>query len=113
MTTGNAWNVDNPAQPWADWDPDANIVIPLYVDGWLAKLGVSYGSHSIITADPLACIAQGLYSPSVGLIGVRMALTTPPPTFKPGKKYPFTIRIVGDDTLTRDDRTLWLKIKDR
>lgn len=113
MTTGSAWNVDSPAKPWTDWDPDANIVIPLWLDGWLASLGATYGSHSIITADPLQCLSQGLYDPGSGLIGVRMSLIGIPPAFVPGKKYPFTIRVVGDDTITRDDRTLWLRVKER
>jgi len=111
MTTGAAWNLDDPKKPWADWDPDANIVIPIFVDDWLAELGVTYGSHSIITASPLQCVNQGLYS--AGIIGVRMSLVGLPPAFTPGKKYPFTLRIIGNDTLTRDDRTLWLRVKDR
>lgn len=111
MTIGANWNLDNPDKPWALWDPDANIVIPIGVDAWLSELGTTYGSHSIITDDPLTCVSQGLYS--AGTIGVRMALAGLPPSFTPGKKYPFTIRVVGADALTRDDRTLWLKIKER
>lgn len=110
MTIGAAWNIDDPAKPWAAWDPDANIVIPIGVDDWIAELGTTYGSHTIITAAPLQCVNPGSYN--AGVIGVRMALVATP-TFKPGVKYPFTIRVVGSDGLTKDDRTLWLKVKDR
>lgn len=110
MTIGAAWNLDDPTKPWALWDPDANIVIPIGIDAWLADLGTTYGSHSIITAAPLQCASPGSYAS--GTIGVRMKLVASP-TFKPGVKYPFTVRLVGADTLTQDDRTLWLKVKDR
>lgn len=109
MATGDQWNVSNPEKPWTLWDPDANIVIPIFVDDWLAKLGVAYGGHSIIATDPLLCAGQGLYL--AGIIGVRMALSGAP--FEYNHKYPFTIRITGADLLTQDDRTLWLKIKER
>lgn len=110
MTIGEAWDISDPTKPWALWDPDANIVIPIGLDDWLTKLGVTYGSHSVITTDPLACLNQGLYS--AGTIGVRMALANGA-EFTPGLKYPFTVRVVGNDGTTRDDRTLWLKVKDR
>lgn len=110
MTIGAAWNVEDPLKPWALWDPDANIVIPIGVDGWLAELGTTYGSHSIIATAPLQCASQGTYA--AGDIGVRMKLIASP-TYTAGLKYPFTVRIVGLDGVTTDDRTLWLKVKDR
>ena len=111
MTIGAEWHLEKPEKPWLLWDPNANIVIPIGVDDWLSELGVTYGSHSIITDDPLQCVSQGLYAG--GIIGVRMAVIDTSPNLQPGTRYPFTIRIVGNDTLTKDDRTLWLKVKDR
>lgn len=110
MTTGAAWDVSRPEKPTALWDPQANIIIPIFVDDWLLMLGDTYGSHSIVTDDPLECVSQGLYIN--GIIGVRMRVKDSVP-FTAGAKYPFTIRIVGTDTQTRDDRTLWLKVKER
>lgn len=107
---GSNWNVEDPLKPWALWDPDANIVIPIGLDDWLAELGTTYGSHTVIAAAPLQCVSPGTYV--AGTIGVRMALVASP-TFKSGVKYPFTIRVTGLDGVTKDDRTLWLKVKDR
>lgn len=110
MAIGDQWNIDDPDKPWAKWDPDANIVIPIGVDDWLAEIGATYGSHDIIAADPLVCVSEGTYA--AGTIGVRMALVSSP-VFTSGKKYPFTIRLVGLDATTKDDRTLWLRVKER
>lgn len=110
MPIGANWNIDDPTKPWALWDPDANIKIPIGVDDWLAEIGASYGSHQIITAAPLQCVSQGTYA--AGTIEVRMALVDTP-TYTAGRKYPFTIRVTGADGITKDDRTLWLKVKDR
>lgn len=110
MTIGAAWNIDDPAKPWADWDPDANIVIPFGITSWLADLGTGYGSHQVIANAPLSCPDPGTHS--AGVIGIRMKLVNSP-TYTAGKKYPFTVRLIGSDGITQDDRTLWLKVKDR
>ncbi len=110
MTIGAAWNIDDPTKPWALFDPDANIPIPIGLDDWLADLGTAYGSHSIVTAAPLECVSAGTYS--AGTILVRMKLVASP-VFTQGTKYPFTVRVVGADGITQDDRTLWLKVKSR
>lgn len=107
---GSNWNVDDPQKPWALWDPEANIVIPIGLDDWLAELGTTYGSHDIIAPAPLECASEGVYS--LGSIGVRMKLVATP-TYTPGVKYPFTVRVVGSDGVTQDDRTFRLKVKDR
>lgn len=107
---GPNWNVDDPLKPWALWDPNANIIIPIGLVGWLAELGVAYGSHQIIAAAPLECADPGGYVD--GTIGVRMKLVTSP-IYTVGKKYPFTVRITGSDATTKDDRTWWLKIVER
>lgn len=110
MTIGAAWNVDDPAKPWALWDPNANIRIPIGVDDWIAELSTTYGSHQVIAAAPLECAEAGTYS--AGTIVVRMKLVASP-VYTAGVKYPFTIRITGVDGVTVDDRTLWLKVKER
>lgn len=111
MTIGAAWNItDDPLKPWALWDADANIVIPIGITDWLADLGTGYGSHQIIATNPLECASPGTYS--AGTLPVRMKLATSP-TYTAGLKYPFTVRITGADGITKDDRTLWLKIVDR
>lgn len=110
MTIGAAWNIDDPAKPWADWDPNANIKIPIGLDDWISELSTGYGSHQIITAAPLECAEQGTYT--LGIILVRMKLVASP-VYKSGVKYPFTIRITGADGITIDDRSLWLRVKER
>lgn len=110
MTIGAAWNIDDPAKPWALWDPNANIKIPIGLAAWLVDLSTSYASHQIITAAPLECADPGAHVD--GTIAVRMKLVATP-TFTEGVKYPFTVRVVGADGLTQDDRTFWLKVKSR
>lgn len=110
MTTGAAWDVSDPTKPWALWDPDANILIPIFVDDWIAGLSTTYGSHQVLADDPLQCASAGTYSS--GIIAVRMKLVASP-TYTAGTKYPFTLRITGADGITKDDRTLWLKVRDR
>lgn len=110
MTIGAAWNIDDPDKPWAKWDPEANIAIPIGITDWLTELGAAYGSHDIIAAPPLECVSEG--TNVAGTITVRMKLVASP-TYKSGAKYPFTIRLFGLDGATQDDRTLWLKVKDR
>jgi len=107
---GDAWNIDSPTKPWALWDPDANIKIPIGLDDWLAELGTTYGSHSIIALAPLECADAGAYLD--GVIQVRMKLAAAP-VYTSGVRYPFTVRLVGADGITQDDRTLYLKVLQR
>jgi hypothetical protein len=107
---GDAWNIENPAKPWTDWDPEADVKIPVGLDDWLAELGVGYDSHEILTDAPLECASEGVYAS--GTILVRMKLVTAA-VYSPGVKYPFTVGVFGDDGTTYDQRTLWLKVKDR
>lgn len=108
MTTGPAWDLSDPAKPVALFDPDAIRVIPFEVADILASMDTAYGSHTIIAESPLECVSsvhQG------GVISIRMKLATGAP-YTSGSKYPFTVRLVGADG-QQDDRTLWLKVKDR
>lgn len=111
MTIGAAWNVDNPEKPFADWDPDADIKIPIGLEDWLTvDLGTAYQSHQIITASPLVCEDAGTYTD--GTVLVRMALIDGA-DYTEGTKYAFTVRVFGSDGTTQDDRTLFLKVKQR
>lgn len=110
MPIGEAWDVSDPKKPWADWDPEANIKIPIGLTDWLADLGDTYGSHQIIAVAPLECADPGTYAS--GTIQVRMRLVASP-TYVAGTKYPFTVRVFGADGQTQDDRSFWLKVKDR
>jgi hypothetical protein len=107
---GEAWNIDDPTKPWALFDVEANIPIPIGLDDWLGEIGATYGSHTVLAAAPLECANPGTYS--AGTILVRMKLA-PSPVFSSGSKYPFTIRVVGADGITQDDRTLWLRVVSR
>ena len=107
---GDAWNIDDPKKPWTDWDPEADVKIPIGLDDWLTELGVGYGDHEILAAAPLECASEGVYSAGTVLVRMKLAAAA---TYVPGVKYPFTVRVSGDDGTTQDDRTLWLKVKDR
>lgn len=108
--TGSAWNTDNPEKPWALFDSSqgTEIVLPFDITDWLAELSATYGSHEIIAATPLNAISSQHVA---GVISVRMGIAVGA-VFSSGVKYPFTIRLTCADT-QRDDRTLWLKLKDR
>lgn len=108
MTTGSAWNIDTPEKPVALFDPDAIRDIPVEIGDWLDSMGTTYASHEVLTAAPLQCLSS---AHDAGVVLVRMSLVASP-AYSPGTKYPFTLRIVGADG-QQDDRTLWLKIKDR
>lgn len=108
MATGSAWNIDDPTKPWALFDTDADVKIPIGVDDWLTSLGVGYASHEVIAAAPLECPAPGTHTPGAPIL-VRMRVASGA-SFTAGQKYPFTIRVHGDDGTTKDDRTFWLKL---
>ncbi len=113
MTIGAAWNIDDPLKPWALFDPNANIPIPIGLADWVEDLGTTYGSHQVIADAPLECADEGVIeADAAGTIRVRMKLVSSP-TYAAGVRYPFTVRVVGADGVTQDDRTFWLKVKDR
>jgi hypothetical protein len=118
IVTGDFWNEDNPSKPWGEFDVDAELVFPLYVTDWLAKMGTTYSGHTVIGGAPLDCSA-GVHATvddeEVVYVRVKLADTAP---FKVGTKYPFTLRLIGangpDSGGTQsDDRTWWLKIVQR
>lgn len=108
MATGSMWNDPEGAKPWAEFDPDAIIDIPIEVQDWLASLSANYSTHTIQAAAPLECAASGY---SAGVITARMQVAASA-TFQPGVKYPFTVRLVCDDG-QQDERTLFLRLANR
>lgn len=111
---GAAWNVDNPAKPFADFDAEADIKIPIGLAAWLAELGVGYGSHEVLVPLPLECASPGTYgSDDAGTVLVRMRVKPGETVAAAATKYPFTIRVNGDDGTTQDDRTFYLKVYER
>jgi len=108
MTTGAAWNLDDPTKPFAQFDPNAIRDIPIEIADWLSSMGTTYASHEVIAQAPLQCLSS---SHSAGVVLVRISLVASP-VYTPGAKYPVTLRVVGADG-QQDDRTLLLKVKDR
>ncbi len=97
------WNTDNPLKPTGIKDPDAILDYPIDFSGWLLDISDTYLSHEVITSEGITCITSnevaGVISPFItgGMLGTTEW---------------FTIRIstVGGRT---DDRTFYLKIKER
>lgn len=110
MPTGANWNIDNPAKPWADFDTDAQRVIPFEVEDWLAEMGTTYAGHEVIVPAPLELVDDP-YDAGSQTIAITIKVADGA-TFTKGRKYPFTVRLNGADGQV-DDRTLWLKLLDR
>ncbi len=118
MKTGDYWNIEDPKKPWGEFDPNAKLVFPIFVNEWLREMGTTYSSHEVLAASPLQC-SDGVHAVSEGLdvIHIRVQIAVGA-DFKIGLKYPFTLRLVGANgsdgagPLT-DDRTLWLKLVQR
>lgn len=106
MTTGAAWNEDNPLKPWALFDADAIRDIPVEWDLWFADIGSAHFSHAVILSAPLVLVGS---SEAEGVIKVRI---TTDGTGTIGTKYPFTVRAVAVNG-ERGDKTLWLKLAAR
>ena len=108
MPTGAFWNTDNPAKPWGLFDPDSTLILPINIGTWLADLSSTYADHEVIAVTPLECVESTRTGDVVAItIRVRPAAV---PTL--GTKYPFTLRLTTADGQV-DDRTLWLKVKER
>lgn len=108
MTTGAAWNVSNPLKPWALFDPDATRDIPFEWDLWLADIGSTYASHTVLTDPNLQCVTS---TQAAGIIKVRIKKAVAG-TLVAGTKYYVTCRITAANGEV-DDQTLWLKIVDK
>lgn len=114
---GDAWTTDpeNPRdKPWMVWDPDARKAIPIGLRAWLEdELGVAYSDHEIVlpAGSPLAVQDKGTFAAdTAGTVLVKMKLADTP-VYTEGLKYPFTVRVIGNDGFTRDDQTFYLLLK--
>lgn len=108
MTTGAAWNVDDPYKPWARFDKDAIREIPFDWSEWLTDIGSTYASHTIICQTGLECPS----STQAGGVITATIQKASAATLEVGKKYTVTCRIVAANG-EQDDQTLWLKIVER
>lgn len=108
MATGSYWNDPTGPKPWALFDTDAIIEIPIEIADWLDSLASTYQSHQILVDEPLECTGSVIAS---NIITATMKVKAGA-TFTKGVKYPFTVRLVCADG-QQDDRTLWLKLVDR
>lgn len=97
------WNVTNPKKPTGEKDPDAILDYPIDFSTWLGDISDTYLSHLVIVSGSItvdnSTQAGGIITPwiSGGTAGDTCS---------------FTVRIstVGGRT---DDRTFYLKIKDK
>lgn len=106
MTTGLAWNVDNPAKPYAQFDADAVRDIPVEWDLWFADVADPYASHVVLTDPNLQCVQS---SQALGVIKVRIKKAAAGVLVEK-TKYWFTVRVTTA-TGQVQDTTLWLKIR--
>lgn len=111
MTTGDAWHVDEDAtvevvKPWAWFDKDDIIKIPMSWVDWLADKGTTYSSHTIVVGTGLVCPSS---SHASGIITIEIKKDPAGAALVNGQKYTVTCRLVGADGQSQD-RTLHLKI---
>jgi len=105
MTTGAAWNVDDPLKPWAYFDPNAIRELPFDWTDWLTDIGSTYSSHTIIVDTGLECTTSTQASGVITATIKKAAAET----LTAGTKYGVTCRIVAANG-EQDDQTLRLKI---
>ena len=108
MPTGAFWNTDNPAKPWGLFDVNSTLIFPIDIGTWLADLSSTYADHEVIAVTPLECV-ESTRTGDVVAVKIRLLDAA---EFTLGKKYPFTLRLTTADGQV-DDRTLWLKVKER
>ena len=105
MTTGAAWNLDDPLKPWALFDPDSTRDIPFDWASWLADIGSTYFAHVILPDSNLEHVASAQFA---GVIEARIRKASAG-TLVVGTKYPVTCRITSTSGEI-EDQTLWLKV---
>ncbi len=110
-TTGPFWNLANPEKPWGLFDPNSQLDIPFDWTDWLADKEAVYASHNII-ADPVLTIVDSFETDGVITALVKVANGA---DYEIGVKYPVTCRVTAtfDGRQLIDDRTVYLKIKER
>ena len=97
------WDVSNPAKPKGIKDPDAILDYPINYTAWLLDITDTYASHTVSVTGGLAVHSTIEAS---GIITVWLSGGTV------GETATFTIRIVTAAGRI-DDRTFYLKIKER
>lgn len=108
MTTGLAWNVDNPLKPTALFDPNAIRDIPCSWVDWLADIGDTYASHVVIVPAQLECVSS---SQLAGVITARIKKAAAGGAVV-GKTYGVTFRVTSTGGQV-EDQTLYLKITEK
>jgi len=111
MTTGAAWHIEEDAdwevvKPWAWFDKDDVIDIPISWVDWLADKGTTYGSHTVIVAAGLECVQS---SESAGVVTMRIRKDPAGADLVDRQKYAVTQRFVGLNG-EKQDRTWYLKV---
>ena len=100
------WDTTNTEKPKGIKDPDAILDYPISFVDWLADISDTYSSHTVFTSGGTGGLTCDSSSQSAGIIT---------PIFSGGiigETAWFTIRIVTTGGRT-DDRTFYLKTKDR
>lgn len=97
------WDVANPDKPVGVKDPNAILDYPISFASWLNDISDTYQSHVVIVSGGITCTSSSYAS---GVITVFISGGTV------GEKASFTVRIVTAGGRT-DDRTFYLKIKER
>lgn len=104
------WNTDNPAKPWGNFDPQAQLDIPFDWSAWLADLGVAYDSHVIEVESPLELVGS---THTEGVITAYVKVASGG-TYSIGRKYRVTCRITTTGSPSRvDERSVYLKMVER
>lgn len=104
------WNVDNPDKPWGKFDINAELDIPFNWADWLADLGLSYASHTIVAESPLEVVGSA-HSNGIITAFIKVQAGQTPSI---NRKYAVTCKIVTDGSPPRkDDRTVYLKMMER
>jgi hypothetical protein len=98
------WDISNPTKPKGIKDPDALLDYPIDWSSWLADITDTYQSHTV--TDLTGGITIDSSTQSGGVITVWISGGTV------GETASFTVRIVSAAGRT-DDRTFYLKIKER
>ena len=100
------WDITDPAKPKGIKDPNAILDYPISFAAWLTDIGDTYASHTILTSAGTGGLTCDSSSQSTGIITPILSGGVV------GETAWFTIRIVTTGGRT-DDRTFYLKIKER
>lgn len=110
MATGNAWNLaDEPPKvgyPWAWWDGNSTIDVPIYIADWMDMLGSAYASHEMVLDEGLECVSSS-YSDDIIVARIKADAGA---TLEEDEKYGFTFRVTTANGQV-DDRTLYFRVR--